>query len=159
MYKLVQIGDTPVLKRSEDKAKLINPGFQITYRIIRDNRFKADITCLRGDEMSRKIESGSEITIRDEFDETLTKTFAAGSYRWKALQIPMMEGGEIIYEDTTLPQKQAYYKENLSMFNETEKRLLNPHYYKVDISDGLFDLKMGLINNLIEEIKNLKSSL
>ena len=71
----------------------------------------------------------------------------------------MMEGGEIIYEDTTLPQKQAYYKENLSMFNETEKRLLNPHYYKVDISDGLFDLKMGLINNLIEEIKNLKSSL
>lgn len=45
------------------------------------------------------------------------------------------------------------------MFNETEKRLLNPHYYKVDISDGLFDLKMGLINNLIEEIKNLKSSL
>lgn len=159
VYKLVQIGDTPVLKRSEDKAKLINPGFQITYRIIRDNRFKADITCLRGDEMSRKIESGSEITIRDEFDETLTKTFAAGSYRWKALQIPMMKGGEIIYEDTTLPQKQAYYKENLSMFNETEKRLLNPHYYKVDISDGLFDLKMGLINNLIEEIKNLKSSL
>ena len=41
------------------------------------------------------------------------------------------------------------------MFNETEKRLLNPHFYKVDISDSLYDLKMKLINSIIAEIKEL----
>ena len=37
VYKLVEIGGEPVLKRSEDTIKLINPGFQITYRIIKDD--------------------------------------------------------------------------------------------------------------------------
>ena len=47
----------------------------------------------------------------------------------------------------------ALYLSNLASLNETEKRLINPHYYKVDISDELYDLKMGLINNIIKEIK------
>ena len=34
VYKLVEIDGQAVLKRSEDKIKLINPGFQITYRIM-----------------------------------------------------------------------------------------------------------------------------
>jgi putative nicotinate phosphoribosyltransferase len=54
VYKLVEIDGEPVLKRSEDKAKLINPGFQITYRLLQDGMFEADITCLRGDSMSKK---------------------------------------------------------------------------------------------------------
>ena len=54
VYKLVQLGGQPVLKRSEDKIKLINPGFQITWRIsahdsVKGNNidgyaFKADVT-------------------------------------------------------------------------------------------------------------------
>ncbi|MBR4805763.1 MAG: hypothetical protein IK042_04625, partial [Bacteroidales bacterium] len=39
-----------------------------------------------------------------------------------------------------------------------ERRLINPHIYKVDISDELYDLKMKLINNLIREIEELKES-
>ena len=44
VYKLVQIDGQPVLKRSEDKFKLINPGFQITYRVIQNDSFKEDVT-------------------------------------------------------------------------------------------------------------------
>ncbi|MBR3302816.1 MAG: hypothetical protein IKI67_01340, partial [Bacteroidales bacterium] len=47
---------------------------------------------------------------------------------------------------------------NLQGFNPTERRLINPHTYKVDISDQLYDLKMGLINNLIKEIDELKEA-
>lgn len=155
VYKLVQIGDEPVLKRSEDKAKLINPGFQITYRIIQNGIFKADITCLRGDKMSKDIEAKKEITIQAEFDETQNKTFAANSYEWKTLQNPIVVNGEVCYKDDPIVAKREYYLNNLNSFNETEKRLINPHYYKVDISDSLYDLKMKLINNLIKEIKNL----
>ena len=153
VYKLVQIDGEPVLKRSEDKAKLINPGFQITYRIMQNGNFKADITCLRGDRMSKAIENGQEITIQAEFDETRTKTYPAGSYEWKTLQIQVMKNGQIVYEDIPLEEKRDYYLDNLSRLNETERRIINPHYYKNDISDDLYDLKMKLVNNLIKEIK------
>ena len=67
-----------------------------------------------------------------------------------------MKEGKIIAKERTLEQKRAYYFENLYNFNETERRIINPHYYKVDISDELYDLKLNLINKIIGEIKELK---
>ena len=156
VYKLVQIDGEPVLKRSEDKVKLINPGFQITYRIIYKDAFEADVTCLRGDATSRRIENCEELYLQDEYDETKNRTYPAGSYKWKILQEEVMKEGKIIAEERTLEQKRAYYFENLYSFNETERRIINPHYYKVDISDELYDLKLNLINKIIGEIKELK---
>ena len=156
VYKLVQIDGEPVLKRSEDKVKLINPGFQITYRIIYKDAFEADVTCLRGDATSRRIENCKELYLQDEYDETKNRTYPAGSYKWKILQEEVMKEGKIIAKERTLEQKRAYYFENLYSFNETERRIINPHYYKVDISDELYDLKLNLINKIIGEIKELK---
>ena len=154
---MVQVDDNPVLKRSEDKVKLINPGFQITYRIIQNGVFKADITCLRGDATSKTIEAGGELRIQNEIDETQRKKFAAGSYTYKILQKQMMRDGEICEAEKPIDEKRNYYLSNLQCFNETEKRLINPHIYKVDISDELYDLKMGLVNNLIKEIEEFKN--
>lgn len=153
VYKLVQIDGKPVLKRSEDKIKLINPGFQITYRIIQNNFFKADITCLRDDSLTKKIEAGEEFTVQHEFDETKRSTFLKGSYSYKILQQPVMQSGEITAEDIPIQQRREYYLSNLNSMNPTERRIINPHFYKVDISDDLYDLKMNIINNLIEELK------
>ena len=158
VYKLVQVGDEPVLKRSEDKVKLINPGFQITYRIIQNGMFKADVTCLRGDETSRRIEAGEELRIQNEFDETQRKKFAKGSYTYRKLQNQTIKNGVICYQDEPIDKKREYFLSNLKCFNETERRLINPHIYKVDISNELYDLKMKLINKLIEEIEALKES-
>ena len=41
-------------------------------------------------------------------------------------------------------------------FSPSERRLINPHYYKVDISDDLYNLKMGIINRIVTEIKQFK---
>lgn len=155
VYKLVQIEDSPVLKRSEDKAKLINPGFQVTYRIIQNGNFKLDVTCLRGDTLSKKIEAKEEIVVYAEFDKTHFKKFNAGEYEWKRLQEMIIKDGEVCYTDSSMEEKQNYYKSNLSSLNETERRLINPHYYKVDISEDLYKLKMQLIENLIKEIKEI----
>ena len=91
------------------------------------------------------------------FRQTRNRTYPAGSYEWKILQDKVIESGEIIYSDTPLADKQKYYLNNLGHLNETEKRIINPHYYKVDISDQLYDLKMKLINNIINEIKTLNN--
>lgn len=138
--------------------KLINPGFQVTYRIIQNGMFKADVTCLRGDETSRKIEAGEELHIQNEFDETQRKKFKKGSYSYRILQRQTMKDGMICYTDEPIEKKREYFLNNLKSFNETERRLINPHIYKVDISDELYDLKMKLINNLIREIDELKES-
>lgn len=152
VYKLVQVDNEPILKRSEDKVKLINPGFQITYRIIQDGKFKADVTCLRGDSFARIIEAGEELHLTDENDETKYTTYPAGSYTWKELQTLSFDGGKIVEDTRTIFEKRDYYKANLASLNDTQTRIVNPHYYKVDISDDLYDLKMGLINKLIHQI-------
>lgn len=153
VYKLVQIGDAPVLKRSEDKNKVINPGFQITYRIEKNGFFKGDVTCLRGDQLERSILSNNEITIRDEFDYSKNTTFQKDSYTAKALQVEVIKDGIIVTQKTPVAASRNYYLKNLMSFNPTERRIINPHYYKVDISDDLYDLKNNLINSLIKEIK------
>ena len=155
VYKLVQVDDNPVLKRSEDRIKLINPGFQITYRIIQNGKFKVDVTCLRGDDLSKAIESNKTITLRDERDRFKSMTFNEGKYEYRTLQEQIVKDGQVIYQDISIQEKQNYYKDNLSHLDDTQKRLINLHYYKCDISDSLYDLKNSLIDNLVKEIEQL----
>ena len=118
--------------------------------------FKADVTCLRGDGLSRKIEAGETFTICDEYDRYKYKTFEAGEYTAIPLQTKVMEGGKRCAPVYTLAEKKAYYNNTLMHFSPSERRLINPHYYKVDISDDLYNLKMGIINRLVKEINDFK---
>ena len=159
VYKLVEIDGEAVLKRSEDKIKLINPGCQITYRIMindpaKGDIYKVDVTCLRGDGLSRKIEAGEGFTVCNEQDRYLTKTFEAGEYTALVMQHKVIENGVRCDTRYTLQEKKAYYNNVLMHFSPSERRLINPHYYKVDISDDLYNLKMGIIEKLVAEIKN-----
>ena len=165
VYKLVQIDDEPVLKRSEDKIKLINPGFQITWRIsVPDAKstapdghlYKVDVTCLRGDRTDLAIQAGEEITVRDEYDAYKTKTFAAGEYLARPLQHQVILKGKRCVPFHSLMQKKSYYNDNLLHLNPTERRLINPHFFKVDISDDLYDTKMRILDTLNKEIKAFK---
>jgi len=156
VYKLVQVDDMPVLKRSEESSKLINPGFQITYRIIKNNKFKVDVTCLRGDRLAQAIENHEEITLRDEYDPLKTRTFQPGEYEYRILQPQVMKDGKPIVEYVSIQEKRNYYLDNLAHLDDTEKRLINPHYYKCDISDDLYDLKERLINNIVKEIEEFE---
>ena len=161
VYKLVQIDGEPVLKKSEDRVKLINPGFQITYRLMKHDPefgdvFKADVTCLRGDALSLDIEHGKSFTIKDEYDRYKFKTFDEGTYQWRTLQIPVIENGKRCAPVRTLMEKKAFYEETLHHFSPSERRLINPHYYKVDISDELYNLKNEILTKLVQEINNFK---
>ncbi|MCL2727563.1 MAG: nicotinate phosphoribosyltransferase [Bacteroidales bacterium] len=152
VYKLVQVGDEPVLKRSEDKGKVINPGFQQTYRIIQKGEYKADVTCLFRDGMSQAIESGQGIVLRAESDATKQTFYPEGSYTYKILQKKMMQGGEVVAPEPTIHQKRAYYLDNLMHLNPTERRIINPHFHKVNISDDLYNLKTKLLYDIQREL-------
>ena len=158
VYKLVEIDGEAVLKRSEDKIKLINPGRQITYRIMIDDPskgeiYKVDVTCLKGDGLSRKIEAGEGFTVCNEQDRYLTKTFETGEYTALTMQHKVIENGVRCDTRYTLQEKKEYYNQALKHFSPSERRLINPHYYKVDISDDLYNLKMSIIEKRVKEIK------
>ena len=68
----------------------------------------------------------------------------------------VIEKGESCAQAYTLMEKKEYYNRTLAHFSPSERRLINPHYYKVDISDDLYNLKMGIINRLVKEIKEFK---
>ena len=160
VYKLVEIDGEAVLKRSEDKIKLINPGNQITYRIMIDDPakgeiYKVDVTCLKGDELSKKIEAGEGFTVCNEHDRYLTKTFEAGEYTAMIMQHKVIENGVRCDTKYTILEKKEYFNRTLMHFSPSERRLINPHYYKVDISADLYNLKMGIIEKLVKEIRNL----
>ncbi|MCQ2146608.1 MAG: hypothetical protein MJZ16_03735, partial [Bacteroidales bacterium] len=157
VYKLVQIDGNPVLKRSEDSIKLINPGFQITYRLTTKDAdygelYEADITCLRGDSISKKIEAGEKFTAYDQQDRYKYKTFEPDSYSFRPLQVEVIRNGVRVAPTHTLMEKKAYYNDTLNHFSPSERRLINPHYYKVDISEDLRDLKLGMLKRINEEI-------
>ena len=166
VYKLVQIDDQPVIKRSEDKIKLINPGFQITWRIsaqdsVKGHKFdgyvhKADVTCLRGDAMDMALQHGETITVRDEYDSYKSKTFEEGAYEARPLQHQAIAKGVRVCPQHSLAQKKQFYQDNLHHFSPAERRLINPHYYKVDISDALYDVKMSIISKLVKEIEEFE---
>ena len=146
-----------MLKRSEDTIKLINPGYQITYRIIRKDPdlgevYKADVTCLRGDATSRKIENEEEFTIFAEDDRFKHKTFEKGSYTWRPLQQLVIKDGKKVAPVHSLAEKKAFYEDTLAHFSPSERRLINPHYYKVDISEELYEKKIGILEELNRQI-------
>ena len=157
VYKLVQIGGEPVLKRSEDTVKLINPGCQTTYRILQNDPelgevCKADVTCLQGDATARAIEAGETFTVYDEQDRYKYTTLEAGTYRSRILQATVLENGERVAPVHTLAEKKAFYNDTLAHFSPSERRLINPHYYKADISEELRALKLEILERINRQI-------
>lgn len=96
------------------------------------------------------------IALRDEkFDTTkpLTiyhpeqtyKRMTLTDYTMRELLVPIFIDGKQVYNCPTIQQIQAYAKQELDTLWEESKRLMNPQVYKVDYSDGLYDLRQKLI--------------
>jgi nicotinate phosphoribosyltransferase len=149
VYKMVRIDGKPVIKVSNDVIKSTTPHRKEIYRIYQNGEAKADLITLAEDDANRDtLLKGGEITIVAEHNRLLTTTFAADSYTVRPLLYPMVLNGKLTEEGRALAdtgRSRQFYKENLLTFSEERRRLLNPHYYKVDLSDNLYKLKMQLI--------------
>ena len=69
-------------------------------------------------------------------------------YTMKELQAPIFKNGECVYQSPTLKEIQKHCREDLDTFWDQYKRLLNPHRYKVDLSDSLWMLKNSMIQQM-----------
>lgn len=146
VYKLAAIEKedgtiVPKIKISENVGKITNPHFKKVYRIFDKATGKAE-----ADYITVWDESVDESAPLELFDPRATwkrKTYT--NFTAKPLQVPVFQGGELVYQLPALPEIQAYCKEQVDTLWDTVKRFENPHTYYVDLSQKLFDIKQELL--------------
>jgi nicotinate phosphoribosyltransferase len=75
--------------------------------------------------------------------------------RVERLLVEVMRGGNIIAALPTLAEIRSGLRARLGDFDGTYLRGLNPHVYKVSISQGLRDLKLELIERGLREHRHI----
>jgi len=146
VYKMSAIEDDkgvlqPRLKMSDTPGKITNPGFKKIVRIYDENSNKAlaDLICLQ----EEKFDGLQELEI---FDPNFTyKRKTITNFYVKELTTKIIDNGKLVYKLPTVQEISKYHKESYGEFWNEYKRLLNPHIYKVDLSQKLYDIKQELL--------------
>ena len=128
------------IKVSNDAAKAITPGYKKVYRFYDKETGYAlgDVIALHEEHIPL-----DEFTLIDPLNEHNTLTIK--NYRVRELQVPIFVDGELVYEDPTIKEKQAYHAEEMKTLYPEVKRTENPHGYYIDLTRKLLELKKALI--------------
>jgi len=131
----------PKMKISENPVKITNPGVKKLYRIYDGETGKAvaDLIALDHEE----YDTSKPLTIYDPINTWKSMTLT--NYTMKELQVPLFKNGEKVYKSPSLMEIQQHCREEMDTFWDQYKRLLNPHRYKVDLSDSLWMLKNSML--------------
>ncbi|MBE3100826.1 MAG: nicotinate phosphoribosyltransferase [Firmicutes bacterium] len=136
----------PKIKISENPAKITNPGYKKIVRIYNGGRKAvADLIMLEDEE----IEQDKPITIFDPNDTW--KKMTIRNYTIKEILVPIFKNGELVYDTPKLMDIQAYATDEMNTLWDEYKRLKNPHVYKVDLSQKLYNLKQELLKEYSQE--------
>ena len=132
----------PKIKKSENPIKVTNPGVKKIFRIF-DNetgRALADLIALEHE----TIDESMPLEIFDPIDTWKRKTIT--NFHVRELLVPLVRDGKRVYDLPALREICDYARQELSAFWDTYRRLNNPHVYKVDLSQELYDLKQQLLH-------------
>lgn len=145
VYKLAAIikdGQVnPTIKLSDNPAKTTNPGYKKVLRLYdKDGMTIADIIALKDETL------GNTKPLRIYHPEFTYKNMLIQDFTVRELLVPIFLNGKQVYDSPGIIEIQAYAKRDLATIWEESKRLLNPHVYKVDLSDELYDLKKRMLH-------------
>jgi nicotinate phosphoribosyltransferase len=147
VYKLAGIEKNgvivPKMKLSENVEKITNPGFKTLYRLYdKDTKqVMADVITLDHE----PAPAGSAYVI---FDPSFTwKRKTLSNFTAVNLRAQIFKGGECVYERPSLDEIRAYRESQTATLWEELLRFENPQSYYVDLSDELWRLRTGLIEN------------
>jgi nicotinate phosphoribosyltransferase len=157
VYKMAACEDkngvmTPVMKFSDNPEKTTNPGVKQVWRL-RDeqNSPVADILAMDGPDEVETLQLGSKLCF----------WHTSGDYRHffheigvepQPLLKPRLNKGARVGGRLSLAEIRSFSGQELETFNSTYKRLLNPHIYKVSMTEKLRNLKLELINSFVNNM-------
>lgn len=144
VYKLAEIERDgvrfPRMKFSDSTEKVTNPGFKTVYRIYEKSSGKAfaDLIALRDEQplvrpltLTHAVDRWKKITLTD--------------YESRCLHKQIFRRGEYVYDCPSFADTIAFAAAERDRLWDEYKRLSNPHVYKVDLSDKLYELKIKLL--------------
>ncbi|MBQ3116551.1 MAG: nicotinate phosphoribosyltransferase [Clostridia bacterium] len=152
VYKLSAIIDkngvvTPKIKLSNNTAKITNPGIKNIYRVYDNETGKAEADFIYLREEEGTIDTSKPLELIHPTERW--KKIKFENYTLRSLQIDVIKNGELVYKLPSLKEIKEYAQKELESFWDEYKRLDRPHIYKVDLSDGLYQLK----RDMLEEIR------
>ena len=132
----------PKIKISENPIKTTNPGYKKVYRIYDNhNMALADLITLDHEQIDEK----KPLTLCHPVYRY--KKMTVTDYTARELLVPLFIDGKQVYELPTMNEIRDYAKREKDSFWDEYKRLLNPHVYKVDLSDELYNMKQEILIN------------
>jgi nicotinate phosphoribosyltransferase len=140
------------IKFSDNPEKTTNPGIKQVWRITdREGMYIADVLALEDSNDPDIIVKG----------KTYSFWHPSADYRHfyhtlegdaEPLLAMQLEGGKPTEKDSTLNDIQNLVASGLDFLDQSYKRILNPHIYKVSITQKLRSLKLELIKNHLGEL-------
>jgi len=157
VYKLAARHDdegsfTATMKFSDNPDKTTNPGVKQVWRIKdTDDMMVADVLSLEDPETPDLIEKGNVYSFWHP-----SADYRRFSHTLSGSAEPMLKekyrDGEILCGEVSLKKIQNYLRNELEFLDQSYKRILNPHIYKVSITERLRALKLELIKNYLGEL-------
>lgn len=149
VYKLAAVERAgkldPTMKFSDNPEKATNPGVKQVWRLYGDDGFAlADLIALE----EERVEAGREIMLHH--PSTDRRFLRVSPAKARPMLQKVMEGGRLAGPSPALADSKRRLREELTRFDASYLRLLNPHVYKVSISTRLFDLKLGFIDRYMK---------
>ena len=162
VYKEVALktNDTwePKIKLSNDRIKIVNPGYKKLYRAY-DNETGyalADVMAIKDEEIMQEynlicdfIKLRDELTIVSVTDNLKSTTIK--NFELVELQKTIFKNGELVYDDPEIMEKRTYCNEQMKTLYPEVKRTTMPHEYYVDGTEEYVELK----DDMIEKAKEL----
>ena len=145
VYKLAAVdrggGLESAMKFSDNPDKSTEPGVKEVYRIYDEaGQARADVLAAEGE----TLEPGVPRTFHHPaLDTRRFRMTPCGEIR--PLLAKAMEGGKRLGPPPPLAEARDRCKAELGRFDPTYRRLLNPHVYKVSITDAVRDLKASFL--------------
>ena len=133
----------PTMKVSDNPEKMTNPGVKQVHRFVDEHGAPlADLIAFADEE----FEPGNRYTFfhpTTDYRKFTLKHFA------KAMPMlqPYMRDGEIVGHLPDLAHIQRHTREGLQGLDETFTRILNPHIYKVSLSERLKTMKFDMVRS------------
>jgi nicotinate phosphoribosyltransferase len=133
----------PKIKISENPEKVTNPGVK---KIVRFYNLKGRMMGDLLTDVNEKIPQGVPVVAHHPMYDYLKKSYKP-PYHAKEIMIPVFEKGRQVYDPPPLTQVKAHAEEELGRLEAETKRFINPHIYKVSLSDTLYDIKKQLLTS------------
>lgn len=147
VYKLVALREAgswiPVLKVSEARAKIPNPGKKQTWRFY-DQRRTATADVLGVEEEDPLSEE--RVTLHHPTEHTSHRTLdRAAISEVEPLGVEILREGELVYELPHLDDIRARRRADLDRLDPGVRRLINPHVYHVSLTRALWERKVDSV--------------